>query len=98
VAALDLVISVDTSVVHLAGAIGRPVWVLLPYAKDWRWLRDREDTPWYPGTRLFRQRAPQAWADVVARLSAELARVANGQRGLLRPLGANPESSGSKAT
>jgi hypothetical protein len=84
-AALDLVISVDTSVAHLTGAMGRPVWVLLPYAQDWRWLRDREDTPWYPGMRLFRQRAPQAWTDVIARVSAELARVAGGERGLLQP-------------
>jgi tetratricopeptide (TPR) repeat protein len=76
VAALDLVISVDTSVAHLAGAMGRPVWVLLPCAQDWRWLRDREDTPWYPSMRLFRQRAPRAWPDVIARVSVELARVA----------------------
>jgi hypothetical protein len=92
VAALDLVISVDTSVVHLAGAMGRPTWGMLPYAQDWRWLRDREDTPWYPSMRLFRQRAPQAWAGVIARLSAELARVASGERGLL---GANIAGIGS---
>ncbi|MDR3464781.1 MAG: tetratricopeptide repeat protein [Xanthobacteraceae bacterium] len=78
VAALDLVIVVDTSVAHLAGALGRPVWVLLPYALDWRWLRDREDSPWYPGMRLFRQHKPQAWEGVMARASAELARVAAG--------------------
>jgi tetratricopeptide (TPR) repeat protein len=93
VAALDLVISVDTSVVHLAGAMGRPTWVLLPYAQDWRWLRDREDTPWYPGMRLFRQRAPQAWAEVIARVSAELARVAGGERGLLQPARLNGATS-----
>lgn len=85
VAALDLVIAVDTSVAHLAGAMGRPVWVLLPYALDWRWLRDREDTPWYPGMRLFRQRTPRAWEDVIARVSAELAGVIGGRRDLLRP-------------
>jgi Flp pilus assembly protein TadD len=73
--ALDLVISVDTSVAHLAGAMGRPTWLMLPYAQDWRWLRDREDTPWYPSMRLFRQTAPQAWSGVVARLSAGLAGV-----------------------
>jgi tetratricopeptide (TPR) repeat protein len=85
VTALDLVITVDTSVAHLAGALGRPVWMLLPYALDWRWLRDREDSPWYPGMRLFRQRAPLAWEDVVARVSAGLARVVSGERDLLRP-------------
>jgi hypothetical protein len=76
VAALDLVISVDTSVAHLAGAMGRPGWIMLPYAQDWRWLRDREDSPWYPSLRLFRQERPQAWAGVIARLAAELGRVA----------------------
>ncbi|CCE08535.1 conserved hypothetical protein [Bradyrhizobium sp. STM 3843] len=85
VAALDLVITVDTSVAHLAGALGRPVWLLLPYALDWRWLRDREETPWYPTMRLFRQRRPLAWDDVIARASTELARVACGERELLSP-------------
>ncbi|WP_316177567.1 MULTISPECIES: tetratricopeptide repeat protein [unclassified Bradyrhizobium] len=85
VAALDLVISVDTSVAHLAGALGRPVWVLLPYALDWRWLRDRADTPWYPTMRLFRQGQPMAWDGVLARTAAELARVAAGERELLLP-------------
>ncbi|MET0220590.1 MAG: tetratricopeptide repeat protein [Tardiphaga sp.] len=75
ISALDLVISVDTSVVHLAGAMGRPTWLMLPYAQDWRWLRDREDTPWYPSMRLFRQKTPQAWSGVVAHLSTELAGV-----------------------
>ena len=83
--ALDLVIAVDTSVAHLAGALGRPVWMLCPYALDWRWLRDRADTPWYPTMRLFRQDKPQAWERVLARLSAELARVAAGERALLLP-------------
>jgi Flp pilus assembly protein TadD len=72
VAALDLVISVDTSVVHLAGAIGRPAWVLLPYAQDWRWLRDRDDSPWYPSLRLFRQEKPQAWDGVLTRVAIAL--------------------------
>jgi glycosyl transferase family 9 (putative heptosyltransferase) len=85
VSALDLVISVDTSVAHLAGALGRPCWMLLPYALDWRWLRDREDSPWYPSMRLFRQSKPQAWDGVLARASAELARVAAGERDLLLP-------------
>ncbi|MEK0187483.1 tetratricopeptide repeat protein, partial [Microcoleus anatoxicus] len=58
---LDLVISVDTSVAHLAGALGKPVWVLLSFAPDWRWLLDREDNPWYPTARLFRQSQPENW-------------------------------------
>jgi hypothetical protein len=52
---LDLIITVDTSVAHLAGALGRPIWVLLPFAPDWRWMLDRADSPWYPTMRLFRQ-------------------------------------------
>jgi tetratricopeptide (TPR) repeat protein len=85
VMALDVVIAVDTSVVHLAGALGRPVWVLLPYALDWRWLRNREDTPWYPTARLFRQRKAQVWEDALSCVSSELARVAAGERDLIWP-------------
>lgn len=73
VSQLDLVISVDTSVAHLAGALARPVWVLLPFVPDWRWLLDREDSPWYPTARLFRQPKPGDWANVIERLDAELA-------------------------
>ena len=62
---LDLVIGVDTSVVHLAGALGKPVWALLPLAPDWRWLRDREDSPWYPTMRLFRQPKLNDWPSVI---------------------------------
>jgi tetratricopeptide (TPR) repeat protein len=62
----DLLISVDTSVVHLAGAMGRPVWVLVPFQPDWRWLLDREATPWYPTARLFRQPKPRDWESVIA--------------------------------
>jgi tetratricopeptide (TPR) repeat protein len=70
---LDLVISVDTSVAHLAGALGRPVWLLLPYAPDWRWLLGRADSPWYPTMRLFRQPQPGDWAAVVRQVDGELA-------------------------
>jgi len=65
---LDLVISVDTSVAHLAGALGRPVWILLQYRPDWRWLLDREDSPWYPTARLFRQTDSREWQSVVERV------------------------------
>ena len=70
--ALDLLISVDTGVVHLAGAMGRPAWVLLPYAPDWRWLLGRDDSPWYPTLRLFRQTTAGDWAGAVARIAAEI--------------------------
>lgn len=69
---LDLVISVDTSVAHLAGALGRPLWLLLPQVADWRWLTGRDDSPWYPGARLFRQTAPGDWDGLVGRLKREL--------------------------
>jgi hypothetical protein len=70
----DLVISVDTSVAHLAGALGRPLWILLPFSPDWRWLTDREDSPWYPTARLFRQPTPGAWDKVIERVRAALAK------------------------
>lgn len=70
---LDLVITVDTSVAHLAGALGRPVWVLLPFLPDWRWLLDREDSPWYPSMRLFRQATPGDWKGVFQRIADALA-------------------------
>ena len=70
---LDLVITVDTSMGHLAGALGKPVWILIPKAADWRWLLDREDSPWYPSARLFRQHKPGAWEEPLARLAAALA-------------------------
>jgi hypothetical protein len=68
VAQLDLVISVDTSVAHLAGALGKPVFVLLPHVADWRWLTGRADSPWYPSARLFRQGESREWAPVVVEL------------------------------
>lgn len=72
---LDLVISVCTSVAHLAGAIDRPVWTLLHFASDWRWLLERSDSPWYPSMRLFRQTAPGDWAGVIATVRQELAQM-----------------------
>jgi hypothetical protein len=72
---VDLIISVDTSVVHLAGAMGRPVWALLPYSPDFRWLLDREDSPWYPTARLFRQPKLGDWQSVIGRLRQELGRL-----------------------
>jgi tetratricopeptide (TPR) repeat protein len=72
IAYLDLVISIDTSVAHLAGALGKPVWVLLCHTPDWRWLLDREDSPWYPTARLFRQPKPGDWPSVIEKARAEL--------------------------
>ena len=69
---LDLVITVDTAAAHLAGSLGRPVWALIPFAPDWRWLLDRGDSPWYPGMRLFRQEQAGAWDPVLRRITAEL--------------------------
>jgi tetratricopeptide (TPR) repeat protein len=71
---LDLVISVDTSVAHLAGALGKPVWILLPYVPDYRWLLDRDDSPWYPTARLYRQTATRDYAEVIDRVRADLLR------------------------
>jgi Flp pilus assembly protein TadD len=74
IAVADLVISADTAVAHLAGAMGRPLWVLLPFAPDWRWTLDGDSSPWYPAARLFRQSVLGGWADVIDRLAAELTR------------------------
>jgi tetratricopeptide (TPR) repeat protein len=72
---LDLVISVDTAVAHLAGAMGKAVWLLLPFEPDWRWLMGREDSPWYPTMKLFRQPSPGAWAPVISRIAGELDKI-----------------------
>ncbi|CCE12199.1 TPR repeat protein [Bradyrhizobium sp. STM 3843] len=69
---LDLVIAVDTGVAHLAGALGKPVWIMLTHAPDWRWLLDRDDSPWYPTARLFRQGDGRDWAGVIAQVRASL--------------------------
>jgi hypothetical protein len=73
IANLDLVISVDTAVVHLAGAMGKPVWTLLPFAPDWRWMLERDDSPWYPTMRLFRQPSIGDWDSVVRTVAQALA-------------------------
>ncbi len=69
---LDLMVTVDTSVAHLAGAMGRPIWVMLPRAPDWRWLMDRTDTPWYPTMRLYRQDPDRDWRTVLTRIARDL--------------------------
>jgi tetratricopeptide (TPR) repeat protein len=77
---LDLIVSCDTSLVHLAGALARPVFTALPLVPDWRWMQEREDTPWYPTMRLFRQRAGQGWDDVFTRIAAATAEMASAQQ------------------
>jgi tetratricopeptide (TPR) repeat protein len=77
---LDLVISSDTSIVHLAGALGKPVWVLLQHVPDWRWLLDRDDSPWYPTARLFRQDDTRAWDSVIARVHKALLKLVESRR------------------
>jgi ADP-heptose:LPS heptosyltransferase len=72
VANLDLIISIDTSVAHLAGAMGKPVWILLHHMPDWRWQLHRSDSPWYPTARLFRQSKPGMWDDVLDQVGREL--------------------------
>ncbi len=73
IALLDLVVAADSAVAHLAGALGKPVWVLLPFAAGWRWMLDRDDSPWYPSARLFRQPAPGDWDAPLERVGRELA-------------------------
>jgi hypothetical protein len=72
ISCLDLVITVDTSVAHLSGALGRPTWILLPWTPDYRWLLDRDDTPWYPTARLFRQDESRDYGEVIDRVRSEL--------------------------
>jgi tetratricopeptide (TPR) repeat protein len=84
IANLDLVIAVDTAVAHLAGGMGKPVWVVLPCRADWRWLLNRADSPWYPTMRLYRQPRPGAWDDVFHRLAQDLKTVVASQREHMR--------------
>ena len=75
--ALDLILTIDTATAHLAGALGRPTWTLIPFAPDWRWLLDREDSPWYPTMRLFRQTKLNEWGDVLERVREEMTKLAS---------------------
>ncbi len=82
---LDLVISVDTAVAHLAGALGKPVWLLSTSDACWRWLLNRDDSPWYPSLRLFRRSTPRDWHSVIDRVQHALQRLADGDQSQLRP-------------
>ncbi len=73
---MDLIVTSDTATAHLAGALGAPVWLLLPDLPDWRWLLDRDDSPWYPTMRLWRQTERGDWAGVLARVAAAVERLA----------------------
>ena len=77
----DLLVSVDSAPVHLAGALGRPAWVMLPHVPDWRWLLERDDTPWYPTVRLFRQPARGDWDSVIRDIAGTLRGLGGGRRG-----------------
>jgi hypothetical protein len=90
IANLDLVITVDTSIAHLAGALAKPVWILLPSNADWRWMAERGDSPWYPTARLFRQSEPGDWSRVMKRVASCLAANKRGKF-RLRPSGAKRE-------
>jgi len=90
IANLDLVITIDTAVAHLAGAMGKPVWMMLSFPPDFRWLLEREDCPWYPSMRIIRQRRPNDWEHVFARVRDDLTRLAAGDRSVLYPSGYTP--------
>ena len=81
IALLDVVVTVDTAVAHLAGALGKPVVILLPFAADFRWMRDRDDTPWYPTAKLLRQPAFGDWDSVIVRLREELRQLGQAAKG-----------------
>ena len=95
--ALDLVITIDSAVSHLAGGLGKPTWLLTPWVSDWRWLLEREDNPWYPTMRLFRQIEGETWPAVIERLVGELGAVVKGDRARLMPFRALGEKRASQA-
>ena len=74
--AMDLVVTIDTAMAHLAGALGQRTWVMLSHSPDWRWMLQRDDSPWYPNSRLFRQPTAGDWVSVVEQFRAELSRLA----------------------
>jgi tetratricopeptide (TPR) repeat protein len=94
ISCLDLVITIDTAVAHLAGSLGKPTWLLLPSVPDWRWLLNRDDSPWYPSMRLFRQQQPGDWETVISRVIYELERFAPVTAGTLTNLGAKLDAEG----
>jgi len=73
--ACDLIISIDNSTIHLAGALGKPVWTLLSYVPDWRWMTARNDSPWYPSMQLFRQKKPDDWTSVIEKVKKALTKL-----------------------
>jgi ADP-heptose:LPS heptosyltransferase len=81
IATLDLVITVDTSIAHLSGAMGVPVWLMLAHLSDWRWFEEREDCPWYPSARLFRQPSPGDWNSLVQQVRDALTFLAEQRAG-----------------
>jgi tetratricopeptide (TPR) repeat protein/GT2 family glycosyltransferase len=89
---LDLIISVDTSVLHLAGAMGKPAWALLPYAPEWRWMLERQDSPWYPTMRLFRQKQWGQWKPVFESIGRELRILADQHKSGIKKMNSNFES------
>jgi tetratricopeptide (TPR) repeat protein len=97
IANLDLVITIDTAVAHLAGALGIPTWLMLPTVPDWRWLLDREDSPWYPSMQIFRQPAPGDWQTVIINLQRELARQSSSPAVALTNLGVELDGAGNHA-
>ena len=90
---LDLIVTSDTAVAHLAGALGRPVWIALRHVPDWRWMIDHEDSPWYPTARLFRQTRPEEWNEVFERMARELAPTVATPRAFLQAPVLSPETS-----
>ncbi len=76
--ACDLVVSADNSTVHIAGALGKPVWVLLPFDPDWRWMLDRNDSPWYPSAKLYRQATIGDWDEVFLKVKIDVQKIAAG--------------------